>query len=60
MRKTVTLTAPHVVTPDSPYLNPAGEIAGIRFELDPAAIGPRGFPTGTLGQTLLLAQPPTP
>ncbi len=49
-RQTITLTEPHVVTPDSPYLNSSGEIAGYRFELDPAAIGPRGFPTGTLGR----------
>lgn len=49
-KETVLLDKPHVVTPDSPYLNSSGEIANKRFLLDPARIGPRGFPTGTLGK----------
>jgi len=49
-KETIILAKPHVVTPDSPYLNSSGEIANKRFLLDPARLGPAGFPTGTLGR----------
>jgi hypothetical protein len=49
-KETVILDKPHVVTPDSPYLNSSGEIANKRFLLDPTKIGPTGFPTGTTGK----------
>jgi hypothetical protein len=56
-KETVILDKPHVVTPDSPYLNPSGEIANKRFVLDPTQIGPTGFPTGTLGKPFGVSYP---
>lgn len=48
-KETIVLDKPHIVTPDSSYLNSCGEIANKRFVLDANAIGPRGVPTGTAG-----------
>ena len=58
-KETVVLDKPHVVTPDSPYLNSSGEIANKRFLLDPTRIGPTGVPTGTLGKPFGLPYPLT-
>ncbi len=56
-KEVVRLDKPHVVTPDSPYLNSSGEIANKRFVLDPTRIGKTGFPTGTLGKPFGLRYP---